>query len=231
MSGQPRIGLLAAWGRFPLLVAESLRRQGYHISCAAVVDLADPALASICDDFQWIGWGKLGGTVKFFRRCGINQATMAGKFHKALLYQPGLWWRHFPDWKFVKTFYRHFTRQRNNNDDKLLGALTDAFNLMLVQIEERDAALRHNEERFRQLANAVPAFVWTCDASGASVYFNEPWYEYTGRTPAESLGLKWTEALHHEDRDRYVLAWHNAVREKQPFQVEGLNTEISQFRV
>jgi len=127
MSDQPRIGLLAAWGRFPVLVAEALRRQGYHISCAAVADLADPALASICDDFQWMGWGKLGGTVKFFRRCGVRQATMAGKFHKALLYQPRLWWRHLPDWKFVKTFYRHFTRQRDNNDDSLLGALVAAF--------------------------------------------------------------------------------------------------------
>lgn len=127
MSDRPRIGLLAAWGRFPVLVAEALRRQGYHISCAAVADLADPALASICDDFQWMGWGKLGGTVKFFRRCGVRQATMAGKFHKALLYQPRLWWRHLPDWKFVKTFYRHFMRQRDNNDDSLLGALADAF--------------------------------------------------------------------------------------------------------
>jgi DUF1009 family protein len=127
MSGQPRVGLLAAWGRFPVLVAEALKRQGYHISCAAVADLADPTLASICDDFQWIGWGKLGGAVKFFRRCGVSDATMAGKFHKALLYQPKLWWRHIPDWKFVKTFYHHFTRQRDNKDDTLLGALTDAF--------------------------------------------------------------------------------------------------------
>jgi DUF1009 family protein len=127
MSNQPRIGLLAAWGRFPLHVAQALRRQGYRISCAAVADLADPTLASLCDDFQWFGWGKLGGAVKFFRRCGVSRATMAGKFHKSMLYQPGLWWRHLPDWKFIKTFYRHFTRQRDNNDDALLGVLTEAF--------------------------------------------------------------------------------------------------------
>jgi UDP-2,3-diacylglucosamine hydrolase len=128
MSGQRRIGLLAAWGRFPLLVAEALRRQDYHVSCAAVVDLADPELQTICNDFHWLGWGKLGGAIKFFRRCEVSQATMAGKFHKALLYQPGLWRKHFPDWTFVKTFYRHLiTRQRDNKDDTLLGVLTDAF--------------------------------------------------------------------------------------------------------
>src|SRR5688500_10444099 len=81
-----RIGLLAAWRRFPVLVAEALRRQDYHVSCLAVADLADPRLREICQDFHWVGWGKLGGALKFFRRCGIREATMAGKFHKVLLY-------------------------------------------------------------------------------------------------------------------------------------------------
>jgi DUF1009 family protein len=122
------IGLLAAWGRFPLVVAEALRRQGYHVSCLAVADHADPQLRTICQDFQWVGWGSLGGAIKFFRRCGVQHATMAGKFHKVLLYQPGTWWRHLPDWKFVKTFYQFLlTRSRDNKDDSLLGALADAF--------------------------------------------------------------------------------------------------------
>lgn len=128
MSEEKRIGLLAAWGRYPVLVAEALRRQNYHVSCIGVADLADPALASICQDFQWLGWGRLGGAVRFFRRCGVEQATMAGKFHKALLYQPRVWWRHRPDWKFITTFYHYFfTHKRDNKDDTLLGALTDAF--------------------------------------------------------------------------------------------------------
>jgi DUF1009 family protein len=109
-------------------VAEALRRQGYHVSCLGVVDMADPQLAETCQDFQWVGWGSLGGAIKFFRRCGVSQATMAGKFHKVLLYQPGVWWRHLPDWTFLKTFYHFlFTHNRDNKDDTLLGALADAF--------------------------------------------------------------------------------------------------------
>ena len=120
--------MLAAWGRFPLFVAEALRRQNYHVSCLGVADLADPELANICQDFQWVGWGSLGGAIKFFRRCGIRHATMAGKFHKVQLYQPGTWWRHRPDWKFIKTFYQYLvTHSRDNKDDTLLGALADAF--------------------------------------------------------------------------------------------------------
>jgi UDP-2,3-diacylglucosamine hydrolase len=122
------IGLLAAWGRYPVLVAEALRRQNYHVSCIGVADLADPNLASICQDFQWLGWGRLGGAIRFFRRCGVEQATMAGKFHKALIYQPRVWWRHRPDWTCIKTFYHYFvTHKRDSKDDSLLGALTDAF--------------------------------------------------------------------------------------------------------
>ena len=127
-SGTRRIGLLAAWGRFPVLVAEALRRQGFHVSCLGVVGMADPLLQETCQDFQWVGWGSLGRAIKFFRRCGVHEATMAGKFHKALLYQPGVWWHHLPDWTFLKTFYQYFiTHQRDNKDDTLLSALADAF--------------------------------------------------------------------------------------------------------
>jgi DUF1009 family protein len=128
MSTNKRIGLLAAWGRFPVLVAEALRRQDYHVSCLGVVDMADPELRQICQDFQWIGWGSLGGAIKFFRRCEVQRATMAGKFHKVVLYHPGVWWRHLPDWKSIKTFYHYFvTHRRDNKDDTLLSALVDAF--------------------------------------------------------------------------------------------------------
>jgi UDP-2,3-diacylglucosamine hydrolase len=128
MSTTKRIGLLAAWGRYPVLVAEALRRQNYHITCIGVADHADRALAEICQDFQWFGWGRLGGGIRYFKRCGVENATMAGKFHKSMLYQPRLWWRHRPDWTCVKTFYHYFvSHKRDNKDDSLLGALTDAF--------------------------------------------------------------------------------------------------------
>lgn len=128
MSTNKRIGLLAAWGRYPVLVAETLRRQGYHVSCIGVADLADPALRDICQDFQWVGWCGLGRAIRFFQRCDVQQATMAGKFPKALIYQPRVWCRHLPDWKFIKTFYHYFiTHKRDSKDDTLLGVLADAF--------------------------------------------------------------------------------------------------------
>jgi DUF1009 family protein len=128
MSTNRKIGLLAACGRYPVIVAEALRRQGYHVSCIGVADLADPVLRDICQDFEWMGWCSLGKSIRFYQRCGVTQATMAGKFHKTLLYQPGVWWRHWPDLKFIRTFWQFLiTHRRDNKDDTLLTALADAF--------------------------------------------------------------------------------------------------------
>ena len=36
-----RIGLLAGWGRYPLVVAQALKRHNYYICCLGVKDHAD----------------------------------------------------------------------------------------------------------------------------------------------------------------------------------------------
>jgi DUF1009 family protein len=158
MSTKQKIGLLAAWGRYPVIVAEALRRQNYHVTCMGVADLADPVLRDICQDFEWMGWCSLGRAIRYWQRCGVKQATMAGKFHKTLLYQPGVWWKHWPDWKFVKTFWHYLiTHRRDNKDDTLLTALADAF--------ERDGITFHPATDFApellvptgQIAGRVPS--------------------------------------------------------------------------
>jgi PAS domain S-box-containing protein len=126
---------------------------------------------------------------------------------------------------------RDYSVRAEKSSEDEVGALTDAFNHMLTQIQERDAALRQNEERYRQLANAVPSLVWRCDAGGAMVYFNEPWYEYTGRTPEESLGLKWCTVVHPDDRGNYVRLWHEAVQQGRAYEAEArLRRHDGEFR-
>lgn len=122
------VGLLAGWGRLPIVVAEALQRQGRPVCCLGVKDHADPVLAERCDAFQWLGLARLGSAIRFFRRHGVSQATMAGKFHKTLIYQKGAWVRHLPDFQFVKTFYPHFlAAKKDRKDDTLLGTLVEAF--------------------------------------------------------------------------------------------------------
>jgi DUF1009 family protein len=127
MSNAP-IGLVAGWGRYPLIVAEALAAQGRPIVGLGVKDHADPHLARLCDSFRWVGMAKLGAAIRFFRRHGVREATMAGKIHKVKIYQPWMLLRHLPDWQAIKTFWPHFIGHRaDRKDDTLLGTLVDAF--------------------------------------------------------------------------------------------------------
>ena len=48
--------------------------------------------------------------------------------------------------------------------------------------------LREGEERFRELANNIDQFAWTCDEMGQASWFNDRWYEYTGTNFEEMRG-------------------------------------------
>ncbi len=123
-----KVGLIAGWGRYPLVVARALRAQGTEVYCLGIKGHADPALEEICNEFAWIGLAKIGRVIRFFRHHGVHQATMAGKVHKVLLYRDWYWLHHLPDWRGLMTFYPHFiARRKNLQDDSLLGAITSAF--------------------------------------------------------------------------------------------------------
>ncbi len=125
---QRRVGLWAGWGRYPAIVAESLRRQGTEVYCLGISGHAEPGLEKVCDDFQWIGLCKLGSAIRYFKRNGITEVTMVGKIHKVVLYQPWRWLKLLPDWTTIRTFVPHFwTRRKDCRDDTLLGAIVDAF--------------------------------------------------------------------------------------------------------
>ncbi|REJ68502.1 MAG: LpxI family protein [Planctomycetota bacterium] len=123
-----RIGLLAAWGRYPIVVAEELKRQGHQVYCLGITGLADPSLADICDDFQPIGCAKLGAQIRYFRRHGVRRATMAGKIHKVAMFQPFAVLRHLPDWRCLRVYYPHFILgTKDRKDDTLLGTLVGEY--------------------------------------------------------------------------------------------------------
>ncbi len=128
-SHHQRIGLVAGWGRFPIVVAETLQRDGHDVYCLGIKGHADQALKEICTDFRPIGVAKLGAQIRYFRRQGVTQATMAGKIFKhKLLYQPFFWLSHFPDWRFVRTAYPYFiTKTKDRKDDTMLTEFANAF--------------------------------------------------------------------------------------------------------
>jgi UDP-2,3-diacylglucosamine hydrolase len=129
------IGILAGWGRFPVVVAEAIRRAGGRAAILAIRDHADAALEPLADVVGEVGVAEIGTAVEFFRRHGVRRATMAGKIHKQTLFARHAWLRHLPDWTGVKTFWPHFiSRRRDNRDDSLLAAIAAAFDARGVAI-------------------------------------------------------------------------------------------------
>jgi DUF1009 family protein len=127
-SNQP-IGLVAGWGRFPVVVAQSLKALGRQVHCVGLLGHADPSLRQICDSFLLSSPARLGAHIRFFRRRHVVEATLAGKvFKHKLLFGPFGWLSLMPDFQTLRTFLPHFVLNRKNrNDDALLTAVVDEF--------------------------------------------------------------------------------------------------------
>ena len=123
-----RVGLIAGWGRFPIAVAEALRRQGSRTYCLGVVRHADPRLADVCDEFRWTGLAKFGSAIRYFKRRGVVDAVLAGKIHKRFMFQPWFIIRQLPDLPTIRAFIPHFlTKRKDCKDDSLMGVVCNLF--------------------------------------------------------------------------------------------------------
>ncbi|MDQ1521754.1 MAG: hypothetical protein QOI55_2827 [Actinomycetota bacterium] len=76
------------------------------------------------------------------------------------------------------------------------------------------------DDPFEALADDAPVMIWVAGAHGGCTWVNRPWLEFTGRPLATQLGEGWIEAVHPDDRDRWVGAYWHAFDERQPFEVE-----------
>jgi DUF1009 family protein len=120
------IGLLAGWGRFPILFAEKAQSLGIPVVCVGIRGEADPSLAAKVQSFYWVGVARLGRMIRCFKRAGIERLVMAGKIHKvAIMHQPWRVLRLLPDWRTVRFWYNR--KRATNGDDHLLLGIIDEF--------------------------------------------------------------------------------------------------------
>ncbi len=97
----------------------------------------------------------------------------------------------------------------------LLGALLLAAAAALALAEKRrqraDAAVREQEERFRTLADNISQLTWMTDETGAIVWYNQRWFEFTGTKREEMLGWGWEKVHHPEHLERVKQHFREAI--------------------
>jgi UDP-2,3-diacylglucosamine hydrolase len=111
----PKLGLIAGNGRFPFLVLDAARAQGYEVVVAAIkeetfAEIGVRGAASV----HWLSLGELSKLIDIFHREGVTRAVMAGQVkHKQIFSSIR------PDWRLAKLLLSLTTR----NTDSLLGAV------------------------------------------------------------------------------------------------------------
>ena len=114
MPSNPKLGIIAGNGRFPFLVLDAARAQGYEVVVAAIKEETSPEIESRGATVHWLSLGELSKLIETFRREGVTRAVMAGQVkHKQIFSSIR------PDWRLAKLLLSLDLR----NTDALLGAV------------------------------------------------------------------------------------------------------------
>jgi DUF1009 family protein len=144
-----RLGLIAGNGRFPLLVLEAARAQGYDVIVAAIKEETFPEIESHgAAAIHWISLGELSRLIETFKREGVRRAIMAGQVkHKQIFSSIR------PDWKLAKLILSLGSR----NTDSLLGAVAKLLADEGITLENSTAFLEPLLARAGVLTKRTPS--------------------------------------------------------------------------
>jgi UDP-2,3-diacylglucosamine hydrolase len=114
-SQSEKLGLIAGNGKFPFLVLDAARAQGYEVVVAAIKEETFPEIESHGPaSVHWLSLGEFSKLIDAFHREGVRHAVMAGQVkHKQIFSSIR------PDWRLAKLLLSLTTR----NTDSLLGAI------------------------------------------------------------------------------------------------------------
>jgi len=107
----------------------------------------------------------------------------------------------------------------------LRGGLGDIIGVAGLTVDVTDAvairqALAQSEAKYRTIANAMPALVWTASADGLRDFYNDRWYQFTGAAPGATDGWAWTRIVHPEDRARVEEHVLRNFTDGTPYEIE-----------
>jgi UDP-2,3-diacylglucosamine hydrolase len=122
-----KLGLIAGNGKFPFLVLDAARAQGYEVVVAAIKEETFPEIESHgAAAVHWLSLGELSKLIETFQREGVRRAVMAGQVKHRQIFSSIR-----PDWRLAKLLLSLTTR----NTDSLLGAVAKVLGDEGIQLE------------------------------------------------------------------------------------------------
>ncbi|QHT67309.1 PAS domain S-box protein [Rhodocytophaga rosea] len=124
------------------------------------------------------------------------------------------------NYKPVESRYVHFRFIPRWENKQVIG-----FYLLATNISERKKAEQEASQasvRLALLLESIPQLTWTSPAEEFTInFFNKRWYDYTGLTQEQSLGLGWQQALHPDDLSLVIARRTAGRREAMSYRAEN----------
>ena len=128
-----RLGLIAGNGKFPFLVLDAARAQGFEVVVAAIREETSAAIESYgAASVHWVSLGELSKLIDTFKAEGVSRAIMAGQVKHKQIFSAIK-----PDWRLAKMLLSLGTR----NTDSLLGAVAKVLADEGIMLENSTALL------------------------------------------------------------------------------------------
>ena len=83
-----------------------------------------------------------------------------------------------------------------------------------------EEALRESEQRFHLMVDGIPQLAWMAEPDGFVFWYNQRWYDYTGKTLEQMQGWGWQEVHDAEMLPLVLTRWKDAIASSQPFHME-----------
>lgn len=101
------VGLIAAGGRLPILVARGLRAAGHAVCALGLTEQYEEELPALCDEFKQAAPLRVGSWGPTLRRLGCRYAVMVGRIDKArMMHNWASVVRNRPDWRTTVAWFR-----------------------------------------------------------------------------------------------------------------------------
>jgi PAS domain S-box-containing protein len=116
------------------------------------------------------------------------------------------------DGVYVDVFDRgQIVRDEQGVPTRMFGAMMD-----ISERKRAEAGLRASEQRFRELADAIPQIVWTARPDGGLDHLNARAVDYTGIDVEGLKDWSWDKAIHPDDLPEVVQDWSEILRTGVP---------------